>query len=184
LEYIPNAISKIGFQGVLNIRADYHFDANKIYQQIQLNSSAIITNKPLDVEILKKLKTNVVQIIYKLEKDYSKEFIKKLHNSVIPYVLMTEINDKDLDDIKLDLIDFNPILKPKIFTKETINKENKINANSVFRTKRYILAEGKLYPSRMHWSADESCVMNEEYKIIDDKEFYKDAQSYFIYNKL
>lgn len=169
----------------LQIRGDLFFDENGIYGNIAHRPCSIVVNQPLNIDILKQYKHNVKDVIYLLSiqnKERDLPFIKKLHESGLNYLLLT--TDKDnINQLKFDYLDFNPVLELPICKKQDIKQREKISELTYFRTNKFILSEGKIYNSRAHWEKNIPYDPQQKSRIIDCESFWMDLDYFWLYNE-
>ena len=73
----------------LIIRMDYFFNQQALEILLKTKKCIIFTNKPIDINILKSYKNNILQVIYIIEEQNDPSFIKELK--------------KELETTKVDL---------------------------------------------------------------------------------
>lgn len=186
IEVIPNhLIHQSQLQNaVIHIRADLLWNPEGIYGNASQRPSVIISDQPIDLNVLKQFKQNIKNIIYLL---YSKNnerdlvWIKKLHESGLPYILITT-ELENINDFKFNYLDYNPVLPCPINKRENVKNSDKIGANTYFKTNKLILSNGKVYLSIAHWRANQEFNPKEKSKIIDNEEFFKDLDYLYIFN--
>jgi hypothetical protein len=139
---------------ILNIRLDYFPDfdnLNPILQNLQIRPSTIVTDRPINLDILKMFKKNILSIIYDVTNDINLDFLSKLNNYAIKTLLIFKKKEKDTEEIlkqrQLSIIDYPNIIEPVIinsfdFDKIDINK-------SIYRTNKILIHDNKLFTSRL-----------------------------------
>lgn len=183
-EMVPTAVVNFPhLDGIINIRGDYYFEPNNIFNQIAIRKSALVVNKPLDINILKQLSQNILRIIYMIEEGYDIGFIKQLHKSGLVYGLVTELTGEKLGKLKLDCFDFNPVINLSFPTKKNIDKDGKIVYNTYFKSQKGLLNKDSLFLSKAHYDAGIASKDFSEMTIIDNDSFWKDAENMWIFNK-
>ena len=186
IDVIPNSIvAPKSYQNSLNIRGDLLFNPELIYRQLQICRSVIVTTDPLDVEKLKRLRQNLATIVYRVSnRKYDKKFIDKCKESGLQILLISDEEGEAFDKTKLLFLDYG--IGREIFsTKEKLELTEEITENTVVKSNYFLLSEGKIYMSRAHWEAKKespSFVQNEG-NVLDVPHFWRDAVSYYIYNR-
>lgn len=158
IETVPNQIINNNFfnNAVLYIRCDYldkltEEQEKNVYNQIALRKSVIYTDKSLNVDILKKLKPNLQQVVFEIkENNQNLNFVKQLHTAGIPYLLTTFLSNEKLQEIKLDYSDFNLILPQTKITKEKLLEKVKLK-NLHIRSNKLVLSDNKIFFSKHHF---------------------------------
>lgn len=188
VEVVPDMVLNNDFvQGmIINIRGDYHFNEQNIYNQIHVRKSTLIIKNPLNLDILKKLKNNIHAIIYEIDENTDLGFIKNLHNSGIPYNLITNLSEEKLNKIKPLYFDYaliNPQNNPS--KKESVPNFEKFNNTTKFRTNRFLLSEGKAFLSKAHWLNKISSTGFEENSadLLDQPEFWENSPYFWFFNQ-
>lgn len=192
LDFVPNFVAPAEFnpQIVPHIRYDYvgpEFE-NNVYSQVFTRKSVIITDKPLNVDILKKIRSNIAQIVVDISDDKLADFVKGINFSGIPYVLISYLEEDALKKLKLLYCDFNPILRQVHKTKENFYKENLNYNNIFFKTNKYLFSDSKCYINKAYWLKNIEHDNSDEKKYIDlgelQSEFWKDGDFFYFYQKL
>lgn len=162
------------------IRADIECDYNAIGHALMYYKAGIITDKPIPPALLAKFKDNIPFIYYILNKDYDKDFVNILHTSGIQYYLLSKLDEKYTSKIKLDLFDYNPVMKKTIFDK------SKISSDLYFKTNRLFHGNGKFYASSYHYKNNMPTEKTSDLEVgvaIDSDDFLDSCESYFFYKK-
>ncbi len=140
----------------------------------------LYTEDPLPVELLQQFKGRITQVIYLLDKNYSKDFIKMLNALAINYELITEKKGRELGDLKLDLFDY------KIVREKNPPDTTGISNEDYFESKRVYLSRGKFYATRYHL-AEGVELKDTDYKIgsaLGSKNFLEGWQNCLFYSKV
>jgi hypothetical protein len=172
----------------LVVRMDLEFNEDVLYE-IALNaeSVSIMTNRPIDKQVINKFKGKIKEIIYIIDKNHDVRFVKFLHGFGVHYILLTSIEGDELSSLKFDYLDYD-----FIFSKESFEKEKaKILTNDleslVFRTNRKILKDDRAYPSLAALKSDEpleNIASHEFSPVSDDPLFWEDLEYFYIAKKL
>ena len=203
LEWVPNfkIDNNLANGSVLVARFDYHAEEAYLFDALQFRKLSIITKSEFNIEILAKLKENVIGITIDIERDskVSVEFIKALKSIGIKIQFITFESDAEWVSAKrLELFDHAQIHKVTRNTKDNLlsNVENYTNDKSCtdlikndkslwFRSSKFTLSNNKIYLSHFHYINDiptksfENNVMN----FIDDPLFYYDLDHFYIFNQ-
>lgn len=183
---LDQVIDPKDFPGIiLNARMDYHFDENILYHNVSKRKLCIVTDKPFNIEPLFQLRPNVASIVYLIENaDYSVEFVRSMRNIGMPYKVVSSLTGDELAKLKLDLFDLANVFPRKITSKSDLENTSKIDKNTLYRSNRFILSDGKIYLNKVSWRNGQSCTSQRENEatVIDDPQFWEDADYYHIYN--
>ncbi len=195
VEYVPNCNFTI--KGAENtpvvLRLDFHYEIKGLLQLVQQNIKFnIITNKPIDINLLKQTKNNINNLTIEVCDDITVEYIKQLKNSGIKFVLFTD--EKDKDKVSKLRFKFFGISKIEQLQKTTLDDfKNKSNlyrnqkefgaelSDLKFNTNKVLFGNGKLYPSKIHFKKDISFNLGESAQIIDDELFWEDLEYNYFY---
>lgn len=195
VEYVPNCNFTI--KGAENtpvvLRLDFHYEIKGLLQLVQQNIKFnIITNKPIDINLLKQTKNNINNLTIEICDDITVEYIKQLKNSGIKFVLFTD--EKDKDKVSKLRFKFFGISKIEQLQKTTLDDfKNKSNlyrnqkefgaelSDLKFNTNKVLFGNGKLYPSKIHFKKDISFNLGESAQIIDDELFWEDLEYNYFY---
>lgn len=185
LEVIPDVVlHPQQFQSnLINIRADYHFDENGIYQNAANYKSVIVTPKSLNVDILKQIKQNIVKLVYIIDESHSLDFVKALRKAGIPYELISYMEQDKINELKFDYCDYGIIFKRTIDEAPDWLKE--IKQPLKFKTDRYITAKSGMFPSVWHWKNNLSFSLENNIANVPDDlsiDWARDLSYYWVYN--
>lgn len=189
IEVIPNHIVDVKAfpQSVLNLRLDFGGEDAAAFANIQNRKCNLVTNHPVDVNVLIQLRANIGNIVYEITDDHNPNFVRAIQRAGIPYILFTHFSAEKLQEVKMDYFDYGLIHKKPIKKREDIpNHELIVEGQTGFRSNKFLLSKGKIYLSRAHWKEDiavTSFESNHSY-IIDTEEFWKESDFFYLYNKL
>ena len=181
VEIVPNFFSQSSElnERVINIRMDYHFDEQNLFNWSSLYKVHIICDKPINVEILKKNKNNIVNTTVYINdtKTFSEEYLNNLKNTGVPLQFFSKNHD-DIRKIRIAYFDHQISLEDKI--DEIKVNELKNIPNLKFLTKKDIFSNGKRYASKAHLDSDQ-VFLDKSTDVIYNEQFWKDIEHYFIY---
>lgn len=187
IEIVPDTlIDPRAINGLANIRLDLLFNEELALKQISISKSIVMTDRPLNVEALARLKQNVVMVIYDLKDSPSIEFVKELKKSGLKFALISDKTGEELNALKFMFFDFGGVNQKPSQTKEALDNHDKIGDNTYYKTKRLLLSNGKVFSSSEHWKRNEpvESARNPVAKVIDSPEFWKESDTYLIFNRL
>ncbi len=139
-------ISNLEIQNLV-VRMDIIFNEQNLFGQLQHCKCIILTDRPINSQLLIGTRQNIMEIIYILKKDPAPDFnfCKLLSNLRIPYKLLSYENDEFLNPLKLDFLDFPIIIKKSSEIPKEINIE-KIKEGKIFiKSNKFLLARSKIY---------------------------------------
>ena len=174
-EIIPDEILDPNSIPVENpiVRMDYHFNEKAFEAIISTKKSIVFTNKPIKKDIIEKYKHNINQLIYIVEEDNDVNFVKLLKNNSVNYVLLSFLPEEILNNFKLDYMDYNLIVNRKHKTKEDTKIED-VN-NLYYKSCRTLFSSKGKFMSKYDW------INGNNNKVVDDPDFWKEADNFYIF---
>ena len=181
IESVPNQavdLKTLGIDSVI-MRMDYHFDERYLSQQLQTGKCTIVTNKPIDLNLLRNFKPNIKELVYILDGNHDPKFAAAVQSLGINCPMLSELSDEYVSSIKMDYMDLGVIhlkrgSKPKAVEGINIDK-------LYYRSKKYTLSNGRIFPSKaayLHNLPIDNFDVN-FCKTIDDPEFWKEEEYFY-----
>lgn len=133
------------------IRMDYYHNENNMINQLQQCPCTIVCNRVIDVDIIP-YKNRIAEIAYEITKDYDIDFVNYLHQSGFNYYLFSYLEDEELNKMKINFLDFHPIIKKKNDNTDFLDDE--IINDLFFESKRFILSNQKIYLTKSTMDLD------------------------------
>ena len=179
---IPDSmLVNYGLPGIpVSVRMDYLFNEQALAANLQTAKLSVVTNKPIDANLVTNLKSNIEEIIYLIEEDHDPNFIKFLLSSGVKYNLLSSLDEDKIQEIKIHYMDYGVISYQKKLTKEDVFKG--IDKPLFYKSNKFILGSGKIYPSKSAWKRDipTNSLTKQILPVIDDKDFWDDIGNYCI----
>ncbi len=176
IEVVPDNIfnpQQVGLNAVIS-RMDILFDETVLQQQLSICPCAIVTNKPINIDILKKFKPMIADVIYFIGPDSppSIDFLKKLKDLKISFKLVSDATDEELNPFKLDVLDYGMINRRN--WKKPDDLTGKLN-DYYYKSSKFIIGRNKIYQSEYDYLNDRPVpsLMSVQQKIIDNKNIDK-----------
>ena len=189
LETVPTSIAKIDNLGTdsIVVRMDYEFNEQNLAFQAQHCPVIIVTDKPINLELLKAYKPRIKQIFYIITKDHNPTFASAIQKLSIPLQIFSCLPEEELNKFKLDYIDIAAIMPKNNRTKDKIKEIKDIPANELYyKSCKHTLYNGKIYPSKAAWIKNQPCEMINQImpvEPVDCDEFYQDSEYAMIFRK-
>lgn len=166
-------------QSVLTIRLDRAYNPQNAYNILNNFKCNIVTKQPVPIELFQT--GNVLSVFYEVDSiaDMRRDFIKFMHKKAIPYQIITSAKDKELNDIKFRLFDFNPPLIKKTYT------PLELGAGLDFKCSKLLICGSKTYLSYWHYlNKREKINENFSDKLPDtsDLTLWENMDNMYIYN--
>lgn len=155
------------------VRMDYYFNEQALQNILEVKKTIIFTNKPIKKDIIQKYKKNILQVIYIIEENNDINFVKTLKNNSINYILLSFLEESNLNKYKIDYMDYNLIVNRKHKTKED-TKITDVN-NLFYKSSRVLHSSEGQFISRYDW------LNKTGNKVVDDPDFWKEADNFYIF---
>ncbi len=152
MELVPNQVlpQQLFPNQPITIRMDYNFDEKILAQNLQQRKCNIITDKEINLNLIRQLKTNIFGINYQIDNTTNLDYCKQLKNSGARIVFFSEETGEELNKLRLKMLDISLV--------EQIEKEKKpldwsetIGDTLFFKSNKFILSDGKIYLSKFDW---------------------------------
>ncbi len=175
IESVPNQvvdISSLGVDGLI-CRMDVVFDEQILFRQAQKCKVSIYTDKPIDINLLAQIKPQIKEVVYCLTPGHNPQFAKDVLKLGIKLILTSNDTEEQIRDYKIHFCEIG-LIHPRPVERIKIE-------NLYYKSKRFVLANGKVYGSMGDYLANRN-LNGFEVKwqpVIDSDVFWKDAESYF-----
>ena len=201
LEFVPDHDLPPSFmpENPVTVRLDLHFDEVKMATATMSGRKVnIVTNKPININLLRNIKSNILGINYEINLNDDLSYIKDLKKLAVSLKFFSKERDKDkLSQIRLKFFDLCQIIFMEDRTKnhfiedcekylnKKLDKEVKFDILS-YRSNKFMLAGNKIFTSKAAWKADKSVANFDQNitQVIDNEDFWNDYQFYNIFEKL
>lgn len=179
LHVIPNCVAQVNVPFVVS-RLDIEYDQEMLIKQLEISKVHIITKQPIHPDIIFKYKQNILSVTYNIEKENQPRFVEFLQQQGVKYQLITELNEEEIKDLKLDYMDYGVIAfvnKPQRSDFEFCDTENLKYVSS-----KYFISNKQIYPSLAAVKADKP--VSDLFKfdpqpIIDNDEFWEQGENFY-----
>ena len=187
VDLVPNCVlpPQIAQNVIPQIRMDYLFDEEGLVANLRVRKQIIVTDRPINIEILKAFKPNILNILFEVKDDSTNEFISEVKKIGIPYTLYSKLSGQELGKSKLDFFDFGVILELRYGFVKELSENTLVNEKTQFKTNKFVVASNKIYLSKSHLKKEISTTSfgeNTGYVILDDPEFLEGAEYYYLFN--
>jgi len=162
----------------IEVRMDYHFNESILEQQLQICPCAIITNKPINLELLKRYRPRVAHLFYEITKDDSPEFAQGARKAGLKIIPITRLSDEEITDKKVHYFDVGKINSVDEPEKELI-KKIKNTDNLSYKSNKIIMSDAKRFSS--HPKYLKGITSNNNFEPLDfSGNFFDDLDHYHI----
>lgn len=177
-------ISNLGTDQMV-IRCDYEFNEAILQQQMQHCPVTLVTDKPINLEILKAYKQRIKQIFYIIAENNDPKFAMAVTRLGIPLHMFSFLSEEKLNPYKLDYLDISPIFHKAVKTKDQIKEISDVPVDQLYyKSSKHILSSGKIYPSKAAYLTNlPNDTINQISPIIDNEEFFKESEYFTLLKK-
>ena len=155
------------------IRMDYLFNEKVLEKVLLIKKSIIFTDKPIKKDILKKYKSNIIQLIYIIDHDNDLSFVKTLKSNSINYVLLSFLKEEELNKYKVNYMDYNLIINKKHKSKEDTSIKEIDNLH--YNSSRILHTSKGQFRSKYDW------LNKTGDKVVDHPDFWKEVDNFYIF---
>lgn len=188
LESPPNSITNVSNLGADSIvsRMDYEFNEKILELQMQHCPVVIVTDQPINLELLKNYKPRIKQIFYIVKENHSLAFAEGIRKLNIPLQMFSYLSEDELNKFKLDYLDIGTILPKEIKMKENIKEIKDISPEKLYyKSSKHILTQGQIYQSKAAWLKNvPSTTINQIMPVIDVEEWMKELEYFMVFEKI
>ena len=187
IEIIPDNVFNIKSDGKneIVIRMDYLFSEDNLDKQLDLLSASVVTNKPINKNILIRHSRKIKKLYYKIEKDSNAEFVNLLESLGIDFELITSLTEEDLNKEKIKYMDFKKINRLNVLDLKFLDGLDK--SKVYFKSNKIVVKSGKTFCSRWHAKAMISSenVRNSKSEVpsFTDESFKEEADYFYFLTK-
>ena len=184
VEVIPDFVPPAGFmeQRALNLRMDYNFDEQILIHWLQNRKINLLSNKPINLNLLKYFKKNVVQLTVNINKSFTTKYLTDVKNIGINVEVFCEKED-ELADFRFKFFDFD--VNENMFKSKSDLEESlpKLNGSTKFLSGKILLSEEKKYSCYEAKKAKKELTTQPEV-VYDTEDFWKELDHYRLINDL
>lgn len=151
--FTPINIDGLGIRQLI-ARMDFNFNEVTLDQQLAGCPCSIITNKPINLDILKKYRVErVKEVIYVVEENNSDfDFYKGVTRLGIPLRFLSDLPEEKINELKIKYFEIGIIQRKTSYDWGDITKDKK---NVYYISSKFTIGkDGKIYPSRAAMELD------------------------------
>jgi len=187
IEIIPDNVFSIKSdnKNEIVIRMDYLFSEDNLDKQLDLLDASVVTNKPINKNILIRRNKKIKKLYYKIEKNSDSGFVNLLESLGIEFELITSLTGEDLNKEKIKYMDSKKINRLNILDLKFLDGLDK--SKVYFKSNKIVVKSGKTFCSRWHAKAmiNSENVRNSNSEIppIVDESFKEEADYFYFLTK-
>jgi hypothetical protein len=135
------------------VRMDILFKEDVLEQQLSICPCCIVTNKPINENILKKFRPGILEIIYFVGPNNppSIDFLKQMKDLKISFKILSDSSEEELNPFKLDVIDYGIIFRRNWKKPNTIKEKL---SDFYYKSNKFIVGRNKIYQSEYDYHND------------------------------
>ena len=188
IESVPNFVVNIANLGTdsIIVRMDYFFSEENLIQQLQVCPCSIVTNKPINEQIILNFKNKIKELVYVIEEDNDPNFVDLIQRQNIPYMLISYLNEDEISAHKMKYFDFNGVInhRPKRGFKDFDNLKDKDPSRIYYKSCKTLLSDGKVFTCKQEFLNNNPVDnFDEVLPIQDTEEFWKEAECFTFLEK-
>lgn len=186
IEVIPDhALPANAFPGgIVNVRMDYHFDEQNLARMLYTRKCNVITDKPIDIRILRQLKQNINNLSVDVFEDTDPNYIRQLKALGVKLDLYSSEKDTEkLNNLRLKYFEFE-ISEDSGVAKEVLDISKKIRYNSKYKTNKFLVSKDGIFLSKVDWKLGKAVKSFAENvgDVNDTLDFWEEADYFYIFN--
>ena len=153
----PINISNLGIQALI-VRMDFNFNEPVLFQQLQHCKCSIVTDQPINPELLSAARANIVEVVYNIKDSPipNAHFCKLLFDLKIPCRLVSWMTEDKINPYKIDFMNWGIICEKTVNPIPAIKPEDIKSGNVFFKSRRYLLGRTKIYQTYSSFIDDNS----------------------------
>jgi hypothetical protein len=159
----------------INIRMDYHFDENNLQYWLSNRAASILTNRPVNPEILFAFKKNVLQLAIDINDSFDEDYLKSAQETGVNLKIFCRDKNK-LEKYRIKFFDFE-IEQSHYKSRKDLEIDDLSNLK--FLSSRMLISNNKKYSCKRN--LDLGIELGQTYEnIIDEECFWEDLDYYRI----
>lgn len=161
IEVIPNGLVDPAPFGIktFNVRMDLAFNQENLFKQAKLCELNIITDKPIDLNLIKSIKPRIKGVLYLITENDSPEFAKAIVENGINLQIATTLPKSEITNKKINYMDLSII-------GEIMEKDLSAFKGKSFKSSKCLISEGKLYPSTHYFKLNKTTPNFEQHSLV------------------
>jgi hypothetical protein len=183
LTHLLNA-EKFGVSSLI-MRMDLNFNEEALKKQLEACDCSVVTKKALSDEILEKYHKKIVELVYYIEDDNDPDFIRKVKEKSINYLLRSRHEDETTNDFKLAYLDYGLVHKIPEKSQKDFD-ELKDKKKLYYKSNRFIIHNNNFYPSTaalLRLKHGTPSMAHEPHEVIDDPMFWEEEEHFHFFEK-
>ena len=175
--FVPDSFHPIdNNKNPIEYRMDYHFDESNLERQLQISPCGIITDKSINIDLLKKYKPHVPHLLYVITEDDDPQFVRAVRGLGIGVALITKLSKGKLRNKKMDYYDMSKIITVDEPDKDLI-KKIKNSKKLFYKSNKIIMSEKQTYSSHPKYTSRKPS--NGDFELLEESDSFFDDLDHF-----
>ena len=171
----------------LIVRMDHFFSEETLTQQLLRCKCSIITNKPINLNLLVTHKEKINELIFFVDETTDAKYFQLLKINGIKFFLMSKSDKESLEKIKLDYLDIANIIHKETPKKDNILEiKDKDLKNLYYKSSCLTVVKSKIYSSKA-FQEDNLPITKvrgmSPAPVVDNQDFWDGLDNYLILEK-
>ena len=184
LAFVPDSLHYVEGKDdkPIELRMDYHFDEANLERQLQICRCGIVTEKAIDLNILKSYRPKVAHLIYKITEEDDPSFISNVRKLGIQIMLVSNLPKDKVESKKIDYYNVGRINVIEESNKDLINEIKELKG-LLYKSSKVIMSNRQTYSSYPKYEKKSPSMGNFE-PIEKTQEFFDDLDHFHVIKKL
>jgi len=180
VEIIPNFSPTHDFlpRSLINIRLDYHFNTESLKAFASNRKLAIVSDREIHENTLKEIKPNIESLYFKVDEFSNPDYFLDLKQKGFNLHLIFK-KDADLAETRFTFFDW-AIHEERNKDKKSLDNHDKICDTTRYKSSKTIISKEGQFPSKLAY--DKKITNHQDQMIIDEQEFWNEAEYFKLYN--
>jgi len=179
--YVPVSVYQSRSNTALEIRMDLEFNEEILFHQLQASNCVIVTDKPINLNILKTHKNRIASLFYQVTENDDPNFVKSVRSLGISITLFSkeDVSHKKIDYYEIGNINF-------VESKASEIKDLKFDSNKeiFYKSNRIYKKGNSLFYTLEDLKRNSPCILNQFKKLdFDLSALQEDADFLYIVEK-
>lgn len=186
-ELIPNHVNVMPMpEQPIEIRYDMASDLALLGHHLSYwQKAVVITNKEIDINLLKRFKPHIAVLVYEVTENDSPAFAKSVIEAGIQLALISNLPAEKIKEKKINYYEFGVIKQIPTPNETKVDELRKDIDKLYYRSCKLIFSDGQVFASHADVEAKAPLATDFEYrKVIDSPNFWKDMDFFTIVKKL
>jgi len=184
--YIENN-EELGVDSII-VRMDNYFNEAALQKQMQKCKVSIVTDKPINLNIIKQFKHRINEFVFFIDEDTDPNYLKLLKKTGVTLYFLTKMSEEEHQSVKLKLLDVGGISrKPKLCIEDIKELKGKDLSKIYYKTSCFSVFKDDIYTSSVFSKKNDPVLKVRNLApspVIDDPDFWDQAENYILLEKI